>query len=206
MKIKINIQIFAAILFFIFTKQIEIYIWLMLFALIHEFAHMIAGIILKLKPKTLSLEPFGLSISFESYRNTDKNKIIIAFAGPLTNFIIAIIFLFIENPSQELIINSNLIIGLFNLIPIFPLDGGRILKSIIKIKKNSEYSDYILNKISNIILVFITAASSIFILLYKNIGILLIVGYLWMIVLKEDKEYKLKLKIKKIIELNDELL
>ena len=94
MRIKINIQIFAASAIFILTKQIEIYVWLMLFALIHELAHMLAGITLKLKPQTLEIQPFGIGIIFESFENTEKNKIIIALAGPAINIIIAIIFYF----------------------------------------------------------------------------------------------------------------
>ena len=56
MRIKINIQIFAIIIILILTKQIEIYAWLMLFALIHEIAHMITGIVLKLRTRMLKIE------------------------------------------------------------------------------------------------------------------------------------------------------
>ena len=40
MQIKLNLKIFIFVLFFIFTNQIEIYLELMLFALIHEIGHM----------------------------------------------------------------------------------------------------------------------------------------------------------------------
>ena len=84
MRIKINIQIFAIVAILILTKQIEIYVWLMLFALIHELAHMVAGIALKLKPKTLEIQPFGIGIVFESFENTEKNKMIRFFIGILS--------------------------------------------------------------------------------------------------------------------------
>lgn len=192
MRIKINIQIFAIIILLILTKQIEIYAWLMLFAFIHELAHMLTGILLKLKPKTLEIEPFGIGIVFESFENTERNKIIIALAGPLMNVIIAIIFGFIHIKSQSLIINANILLALFNLTPIYPLDGGRILKSIIRIKNKEEKTEDVVNKISNSLMILITATASILILQYKNIGLFLIIVYLWIIVIKENNRYMLK--------------
>ena len=200
MRIKINIQIFAIIIILILTKQIELYAWLMLFTLIHELSHMFTGLILKLKPKTLEIQPFGIGIIFESFENTEKNKIIIAMAGPLMNIIIAIIFEFINIKSQYIIINANILLAIFNLIPIYPLDGGRILKSIIKIYNKQQNTDDIINKTSNILMIAITAISSILILIYKNIGLLLIIMYLWVIVARENNKYMLKKRIYKMIK------
>lgn len=200
MRIKINIQIFAIIIILILTKQIELYAWLMLFTLIHELSHMFTGLILKLKPKTLEIQPFGIGIIFESFENTEKNKIIIAMAGPLMNIIIAIIFGFINIKSQYIIINANILLAIFNLIPIYPLDGGRILKSIIKIYNKQQNTDDIINKTSNILMIAITAISSILILIYKNIGLLLIIMYLWVIVARENNKYMLKKRIYKMIK------
>ncbi len=200
MRIKINIQIFAIIIILILTKQIEIYAWLMLFALIHEIAHMITGIVLKLRPRMLKIEPFGIGIIFEGFKNTEKNKILIALAGPMTNILIAVLFSFIKTRAQTLIINSNILLAIFNLIPIYPLDGGRILKAIIAINSKTGKEDDISNKISNILMILLTAISSILILIYKNIGLLLIIAYLWIIVIKENNRYVLKKRISKLIE------
>jgi len=186
-------------LILIIAKQIELYVFLMLFALIHELAHMVAGITLKLKPQTLEIQPFGVAIVFESFENTDKNKIIIALAGPFINIALAIIFGFINISMQSTIISVNILLAIFNLVPIYPLDGGRIIKSIIRIKEGREKAEDITNKISNILMIILTVLSSILILLYKNIGLLIIITYLWIIVIKENRRYTLNKRITNII-------
>ena len=104
MRIRINLKIFLFVLIFILTKQIKIYGILMLFAFIHELGHMIAGILLGFKPEKLEIMPYGVSVGFnikcKDYNKKIKNgnmlaikKLIIALAGPLTNFIITIIVL-----------------------------------------------------------------------------------------------------------------
>lgn len=197
MQIKVNLQIFLFIVIFALTHQIEIYAWLMLFAFIHELGHMIAGIILKLKPKALNLMPFGISITFETYgykKLIEIKKMMLALTGPLTNFLIAIItiLLHINTNLKEMIIYSNLLIAFFNLIPLYPLDGGRILKGIIRLKKSEIKADEIINRISNIIIICLTAISSIAILYLKNLAIVFILIYLWAMVIKENKKYRIK--------------
>lgn len=205
MQIRVNLQIFLFIIIFALTHQIEIYGWIMLFAFIHELGHMFAGIILKLKPKSLSFMPFGISITFETYeyeKLIEIKKILIAIAGPLTNLIVCIItaFLHIEDKTKELIIYSNILIGLFNLIPLYPLDGGRILKGMIRLKYEKIQSDRIVNKISNILIIVLTAIASIMILYLKNIAILFVIIYLWMIIIKENKKYNMKIRTYEILQ------
>lgn len=200
MQIKINLQIFLFIIIFVLTHQIEIYAWIMLFAFIHELGHMIAGLILRLKPKSLSVMPLGICITFETYeykKLIEIKKIIIAIAGPLINLIICIIasILHISAETKQLIIYSNILIALFNLIPLYPLDGGRILKGIIRLKYEEIKSDEIVNKISNMLIILLTGISSIGILYLKNLSILFILIYLWIIVMNENKKYNIKVKV-----------
>ena len=65
MQIKINLKIFIFMIVFYFTKQIEIYGILMLFAFLHELGHLLAGILLGFKPESLKVNPLGLSINFK---------------------------------------------------------------------------------------------------------------------------------------------
>lgn len=173
--------------------------------------HIFAGLLLKLKPKKLNIMPFGLAVTFESYgyrKLMETKKILIAFAGPLTNILISIITLFIhiDESLKQTIIYSNILVAFFNLIPIYPLDGGRILKGFIKLKyKNNMVADSVINKTSNILAIVLTAISSILILYLKNISIFLVIVYLWIIVIKENKRFDLKKKVNNIILEQNEL-
>lgn len=198
MKIRVNLQIFIFAIIFYLTKQIRIYSIIMLFALLHEIGHLLAGVLLGLKVKSINIMPFGISINFEDY--SDKyiiKKIIIAIAGPLVNLIIVI--LGICNDWDKDIIYSNVLIGLFNLIPLYPLDGGRILKYIVQLVTSPKEAEIITHKLSNVLIIILTLIASIGILALKNIGIVLILAYLWILVIQENKKYKLKMKIFKLI-------
>ncbi len=65
MRFRIDLKIFIIIILFYLTKQIQIYALIMIFALIHELAHLVAGILIKMKPEKLEIMPFGFSISFK---------------------------------------------------------------------------------------------------------------------------------------------
>ena len=215
MQIKINLKVFLFLAIFIITRQIKIYALLMCLALVHEMGHVIAGIILGFRPEAISIIPTGFSVKFKNdcknYNSKIKNgnvfaikKAIIAFAGPIVNLIImAIVVLYykvtenseIINIPIELILYSNLLIFIFNMLPIYPLDGGRILKEIIHINYGLYTSYIITNKISNIVVIILTVFASFAILEYKNVAILIIIAYLWVLAINENRKYNLKLKI-----------
>lgn len=218
MQIKVDLKIFIAILIFLLTEQLNIYIVFMLFAIIHELGHVLTGIILGFKPKNIEVLPIGISACF--YMQCDDynkkinyanrfvlKKVIISCAGPITNFIIAIIFYFFDfsifNISREFIIYTNLIIGIFNLIPIYPLDGGRIIKNILHIKIGLKKSYKYTKIIANLTIIILTIFSSMAILYLKNISIVLILIYLWGIVIIQNKKYESKMNIYKMLEKNE---
>ena len=97
-------------------------------------------------------------------------------------------------------IYSNILILLFNLLPLYPLDGGRILKSILHIEFGNKQSKIIVNKISNIIMIIITVVCSIAIYYFKNIAIFLICVILWIMTIQENRYYKTKMRMYEIIE------
>lgn len=183
MKIKVDLKIFLIIILYILTKNIKVFAISFIFILLHELGHAITGIILGLKIKKININVFGLSIEFENYgKERLNNKIIIDMAGPAINiitFIIAVIF------KNEEIAYINILLAIINLLPIYPLDGGRIVKNLLLKSHNYKQVVGYTEKISKDTLIIITAISSIVILYIKNVGIFLVILYLWSIALKE---------------------
>lgn len=204
MSIKIDLRIFLFGILFFLTKQIEIYATIMLFAFLHEIGHLCAGILLGFSPKTMQITPVGFQIAFKT-QIEDYNKkvgqgnelcikkIVIYLAGPIINIFLILICLLFNTEliiPKETIIYSNLLLIIFNLLPIYPLDGGRILREVIHIFKGRKVAYQRSNFISFTTVIILTIIASISILYIHNIAFLIILAYLWYLVIKNKKEYE----------------
>ena len=190
MRIRIDLKIFIFLLIFYFTNQIKIYLITMFFCLAHEIGHIIAGLIMRMKVEKIEIMPFGLSAGFYSNFNGNNfiiKEIFVAIAGPFTSLALAILcsninFAYIT--TQEAIY-SNILILIFNLLPLYPLDGGRIIKGILHIKFGIIKAEDLIDKISYITMIIITVISSIAVYYFKNIAIFLVCIFLWYMALQE---------------------
>jgi len=110
---------------------------------IHELSHAIVGNSLGQPVKRISLFIFG-GMAHLGHEPTDANaELKIAAAGPLTSFVLGVFFFWIPtllgfrhgHPMWASVFDYlgfiNIALGLFNLLPGFPLDGGRILRAAV---------------------------------------------------------------------------
>lgn len=116
---------------------------------IHELGHALTARKLKLPLERIHLFLFGGMAELKHRPLQPFNELYIALAGPAASLIFAgLSFLFlislpdISSPVYlvtQYIMYMNLLLGLFNLLPIFPLDGGRAIRAAIWYSKNEFY-------------------------------------------------------------------
>ena len=116
--------------------------------ILHELGHALMAQRFKIKTREISILPIGGVAQLESVPEKPKEELLVALAGPAVNVVIAgILYPFItmnagmgeiENlsrvgPGNFLIslMSVNLWLALFNLIPAFPMDGGRVLRALL---------------------------------------------------------------------------
>lgn len=109
--------------------------------LIHEFGHSLVAIKEGIPIKKITLFIFGGVAQMEAEPTSPSTEFKITAAGPLTSLLIAVVtggiyYLFmprgqIVSESIFFVARLNLVMAIFNLIPAFPLDGGRLFRSIV---------------------------------------------------------------------------
>lgn len=203
--------------------KLKIYFVMIFFTLIHELFHGLVGICLKEKIDSIKIKPYGFNLKFKiNYNDYNKKikkaslisikRIIIYSAGPIVNLLIFFIFLIgkmninikilsLEITNEE-ILYSNLILAIFNMLPIYPLDGGRIVQELVHIFSGLRKSYKITQDVTWVTISIFTAFISILVLYYKNIVLLIVLIYLWIITIRTEREFLLKEKIYQRVEKN----
>lgn len=151
--ISVNIHItFLILILLVLTAGVK---WLFLvsavffFVTIHELCHSLVAQSFKVKVKEITLLPIGGVSSMSKMPEKPMQEFLISIAGPLSNVAIILIFFYpmklllgADNLFHKLSTDTwkltfayaywiNLILAAFNLLPAFPMDGGRILRAIL---------------------------------------------------------------------------
>ena len=135
-------------------------LWSVLFILcifltvfMHELGHALTAKKFGIKTKDITLLPIGGVAQLERLPEKPSEELMVAFAGPMVNIVLALLtslFISLPNTSEEMVaelengVNAdnfflnfylvNIILAFFNLIPAFPMDGGRVLRALLSYK------------------------------------------------------------------------
>ncbi|QDU59829.1 Stage IV sporulation protein FB [Planctomycetes bacterium Pan216] len=116
--------------------------------LLHEFGHALTARRFGINTHDIVLYPIGGIARLERMPEQPSKEFLIAIAGPAVNFVIAFLLwmidgfdthvsnehmqlMAIEKEFIEELLLINLVLGIFNLLPAFPMDGGRVLRSLL---------------------------------------------------------------------------
>lgn len=130
--------------------------------ILHECVHYLTARKLGFSGFHIEILPFGASLKLKHLEEASSTEeLIISISGPMMNFVLAVIFYAAlkKYNCKELydLFMINLSLGIFNLLPAFPLDGGRILRDILckkfLYKKASKITVYISMALGIIILI-----------------------------------------------------
>ena len=118
---------------------------------LHELGHSFTARHYGVGARRILLMPIGGMAEFDAIPRQPVQELLITLAGPAVNFLIAaVLWLFVGVPAgwpghppgsidfsadatgfAQLLLTWNLLMGLFNLVPVFPMDGGRILRALL---------------------------------------------------------------------------
>lgn len=113
---------------------------LFLSVFLHELSHSLVALHQGVRVLEIRLHVFGGTSELETEPPTPRAEILIAVVGPLTSFVLAgLCYGFGRGAAERpwavaltgFLAAVNLIVGLFNLVPGFPLDGGRVLRALL---------------------------------------------------------------------------
>ena len=115
--------------------------------LLHEFGHVLAARYFGVRTPDITLLPIGGLARMERMPDVPAQELVIALAGPLVNVIIAILLMAylsgnvgmgaleqFEDPRSNIVARLaavNIFLVAFNMIPAFPMDGGRVLRALL---------------------------------------------------------------------------
>jgi Zn-dependent protease/CBS domain-containing protein len=154
----------------------EIYWWmgiagavgLFVSIIFHEFCHSLVARQFGLQMKGITLFIFGGVAEMESQPESPKVEFLMAIAGPISSVFLGAILYLIHSAGQNLgwskplngvlqyLMVINFILAGFNLLPAFPLDGGRVLRSILwGIKGNLRWATRVASGLGSVFGIFL---------------------------------------------------
>ncbi|MGC1481884.1 MAG: site-2 protease family protein [Chthoniobacterales bacterium] len=142
---------------------------LFLCVLLHEFGHAFAARYFGIRTPDITLLPIGGVARLERMPENPMQELIVAVAGPAVNVVIAMVLWFVLGMPMgqrdlldfeiqggglaQRILQVNVMLVVFNLIPAFPMDGGRILRALLGMKFDHQRATMVAARVGQVIAV-----------------------------------------------------
>jgi stage IV sporulation protein FB len=168
--------------------------------------------VLKIRTSRIILTPLGIMAKIE-YSNIEFLKeFLIAVLGPLSNFLMAAAGYYInsyfgDNSSyMSFFILCNISLGLLNLLPVLPLDGGRIVKNVLLKKCGYNIASKVFSTVSKVTAIFLVIAGLYqFLNTWYNLSLISIGIFIYLSIYKE-RQYMLNESLMLLLRRKSEFL
>lgn len=135
LKFIVSISLFVAFYYFFVSKDLKIIAWLAIIVLIHELGHYFAMKIFNYEDLSIFFIPLlGAIAGGSKEKISQKEKAFVLLSGPVPGIIAGVILFFVashfDNYSLLRLSYAFVLINALNLLPIYPLDGGQLLKTL----------------------------------------------------------------------------
>ena len=160
--------------------------WSVLACAAHELGHLLVGAALGGRPRWLSLSAVGLELKLEYPAGLSYGReLAVALAGPAVNLIMGLIC---ARAGNYLLAGVSFGLGLFNLLPILPLDGGRIVWCAMSALFGVQAGERVADGAAGILVGLLAGAGAAVAAAYANFTLLLVAAWLFGLTLLRKRE------------------
>lgn len=159
------------------------------FVVMHEYGHALAARYYGIRTRQITLYPIGGVAMLERMSERPKEQLVIALAGPAVNFVLAAaLFALLSITGQPTsfepttisgllgwLMVTNLMMGVFNLLPALPMDGGRVLRALLHMRMAPERATRIAAKVAKVM----AGLMALYGLVASSLSLLLIAFFVW---------------------------
>ncbi len=205
---------------------IHILFVLTLFAcvVLHEFGHSLMALKLGGKVQSITLLPIGGIANITEMPEKAKDEFLVSLAGPMVNVVIALLLWLYTDIIQGIdlagieydtitavnfpviLMTANLFIVAFNLIPAFPLDGGRLFRSLLSLRMSRLKATGIAKDIGQLFAIFFIFAGLFFNPFLIIIGFFVLLGAKAEYEMVKYKDILKDYKVEDIVKTDNEVL
>jgi len=135
-KIPLHPLFYVVILYFLISGQIVVFLNFSVALLFHEFGHYFVSKKLGYTLEKFYIAPYGACLNYKEKQFERNDELKIALAGPLSNLCVSLLFIALwwifprTYMSTFLFVEQNIMLAMFNLLPAYPLDGGRVILAL----------------------------------------------------------------------------
>lgn len=187
-KIKIHYSLIIFIILSLFLGQLKYVLIFLTIVLLHEGGHIFALLLFKGELQKITLTVVGGIIDVNDYKLNNLQNLIVSLSGITINVLIILIIknIYIDSAIKEVILSYNKLMIAFNLLPIYPLDGFRIIEVFLNMVFDYEYTQDLSTIISSFFLILICMYG----MISKSGAIIIISIFLFLKMLERRKVLK----------------